>query len=120
MQCVRNINHTLLLKMSVVSEQMAILWFYFIMHLSMLSPRVGGRWADPACASAAEKMYVKRKEVMFIGDFNMNMLESPDNPNGPNKDLTKFSQQFCLTKVIHEATRTTNYSRTLLDIVLTP
>lgn len=32
----------------------------------------------PACASAAEKMYVKRKEVMFIGDFNMNMLESPD------------------------------------------
>ena len=73
----------------------------------------------PACASAAEKMYVKRKEVMFIGDFNMNMLESPDNPNGPNKDLTKFSQQFCLTNVIHEATRTTNYSRTLLDIVLT-
>ena len=49
----------------------------------------------------------------------MNMIESPDNPNGPNKDLTKLSQQFCLTNVIHEATRATNYSRTLLDIVLT-
>ena len=34
----------------------------------------------PACATAAERMYVKRKEIMFIGDFNMNMHESPDNP----------------------------------------
>lgn len=56
---------------------------------------------------------------MFIGDFNMNMLESPDNPNGPNKDLTNFMEQFCLTNVIHEATRTTNCSNTLLDIILT-
>ena len=73
----------------------------------------------PACATAAERMYVKRKEIMFIGDFNMNMLESPDNPNGPNKDLTNFMEQFCLTNVIHEAKRTTNCSSTLLDIILT-
>lgn len=59
------------------------------------------------------------KEIMFIGDLNMNMLKSSDNPNGPNKDLTKFIEQFCLTNVIHEATRTTNYSKTLLDVVLT-
>ena len=56
---------------------------------------------------------------MFIGNFNMNMLESPDNPNGPNKDLTNFMEQFCLTNVIHEAKRTTNCSSTLLDIILT-
>ena len=68
---------------------------------------------------AAERMYVKRKEIMFIGDFNMNMLESPGNPNGPNKDLTNFMEQFCLTNVIHEATRATNCSNTLLDVVLT-
>ena len=66
-----------------------------------------------------QKMYAKRKEIMFIGDLNMNMLKSSDNPNGPNKDLTKFIEQFCLTNVIHEATRTTNYSKTLLDVVLT-
>ena len=31
MQCARNeTNHTLLFKMTVVSEQMAMLWFYFI------------------------------------------------------------------------------------------
>jgi len=47
------------------------------------------------------------------------MLESSDNSNGPNKGLTNFIKQFCLRSVIHEATRTTNYSRTLLDIVFT-
>ena len=47
------------------------------------------------------------------------MLESHDNPNGTYKDLTNFMEQFCLTNVIHEATRTTNCSSTLLDIVLT-
>ena len=61
----------------------------------------------PACVTAAETMYVKRKEIMFIWDFNMNMHESPDNPNGPNKDLTNVMEQFCLTNIIHEATRTT-------------
>ena len=73
----------------------------------------------PACATAAERMHIKREEIMFIGDFNMNMLESSDNPNGPNKDLTNFMEQFCLTNVIREATRTTNCSNTLLDIVVT-
>ena len=36
-----------------------------------------------------------------------------------HKDLTNFKEQFCLTNVIHEATRTTNCSSTLLDIILT-
>ena len=49
----------------------------------------------------------------------MNVLESSDNSNSPNKDLTNFAEQFCLTKVIHKATRTTNCSSTLLDIALT-
>lgn len=57
-------------------------------------------------------MFVKRKESLFIGDFNMNMLESPDNPNGPNKDLTNFMEQFCLYNKYY-------CSSTLLDIVLT-
>ena len=56
---------------------------------------------------------------MFIGDFNMNVLESSDNPIGPNKDLTNFNDQFCLTNVTHEAMRTTNYLRTLFEICLT-
>ena len=43
MQCARNINHTLLLKMTVVSEQMAMLWFYFIITMvDILLPFVWG------------------------------------------------------------------------------
>ena len=71
------------------------------------------------CVTAAEKMYAKRKGNYVHWRPYMNMLKSSDNPNGPNKDLTKFIEQFCLTNVIHEATRTTNYSKTLLDVVLT-
>ena len=42
-QCARNINHTLLLKMTVVSEQMAMLWFYFITPwLKFCFPLFGG------------------------------------------------------------------------------
>ena len=37
MQCARNINHTLLLKMTVVSEQMTMLWFYFIITMVEIS-----------------------------------------------------------------------------------
>lgn len=51
--------------------------------------------------------------------MNINMLDSTYNPNGPDKVLANFIGQFCLTNVIQEATRTTNYSITLLDIVLT-
>ena len=43
MQCARNINHTLLSKMTVVSEQMAMLWFYFIITMvEILLPFVWG------------------------------------------------------------------------------
>ena len=76
-------------------------------------------WIYSGVWQQQRKCMPNEKEIMFIGDLNMNMLKSFDNPNGPNKDLTKFIEQFCLTNVIHEATRTTNYSKTLLDVVLT-
>jgi len=60
----------------------------------------------------------KQKEIIFIGDFNMNMLESSDNLNGPNKDLINFIEQFRPTNVTHEATRKINCSNTLLDNAL--
>lgn len=43
----------------------------------------------PACAPAPKRMYTKRKEVIFIRDLNMNMLESSNISNDPNKDLTE-------------------------------
>lgn len=42
------------------------------------------------CVMVVEKMYVKWKEILFIGDFNMNLFKFFDNLNGLNKDLIKF------------------------------
>ena len=75
----------------------------------------------PSCSSAAEQIYAKRKkEIVFIGDFNMNMLPENSNLQGdsPNPDLTSFCDQFSLTMAIDEPARVTKTSRTLLDVVL--
>ena len=53
----------------------------------------------PACVFAAERMYAKRKEVLFIGDFNMDMLSGKDNPQGPSQELSGFCDQLCLTVI---------------------
>ena len=66
----------------------------------------------------AEKMYTKRKEIIFVGDFNTNLLDTPENQNGPNKGLTNVARQFCLTSTIQQATRTKNHSKTQLDVAL--
>ena len=72
----------------------------------------------PACMLAAERMYAKRKEILFIGDFNMDMLSRKDNPQGPSQELSGFCDQICLTNVIRNPTRVTNSSKSLLDVIL--
>ena len=59
----------------------------------------------PACVLAAERMYAKRKEILFIGDFNMDMLSGKDNPQGPSQELSGFCDQLCLTNIIRNPTR---------------
>ena len=63
-------------------------------------------------------MYAKRHEILFIGDFNMDMLTGKDNPQGPNQELIGFCDQLCLTNVIRNPTRVTNSSKSLLDVIL--
>ena len=50
----------------------------------------------PACVLAAERVYAKRKEILFIGDFNMDMLSGKNNPQGPSQELSGFCDQLCL------------------------
>ena len=71
-----------------------------------------------ACSTAAEQMYIKRKEIIFIGDFNMNMLKGNKNQQGPDPDLTGFRDLFCLTNVIVEPTRVTKSTASLIDVIL--
>ena len=72
----------------------------------------------PSCVDAAERMYVKRKEIIFIGDFNMDMLIGQNNPQRPNQDLSNFIEQLCLTNLITNPTRVTKSTKSLLDVIL--
>jgi hypothetical protein len=72
----------------------------------------------PSCVDAAERMYVKRKEIIFIGDFNMDMLIGQNNPQRPNQDLSNFIEQPCLTNLITNPTRVTKSTKSLLDVIL--
>ena len=60
-----------------------------------------------SCVLAAEKMYTKRKEVMFLGDFNTDMLTENELSVGSSYSLSNFCDQFCLTNTIFVPTRVT-------------
>ena len=63
-------------------------------------------------------MYNKRKEIMFIGDLNLNLQTGNANPAGPNKEVSEFCNRFCLTNCIQDPTRMTDSTQTLLDVIL--
>ena len=71
-----------------------------------------------SCVLAAEKMYTKRKEVMFLGDFNIDMLTENESSVGSSYSLSNFCDQFCLTNTISVHTRVTASTKTLLDVIL--
>ena len=71
-----------------------------------------------SCKTAAENMLKKRKEVVFLGDFNLDMFVGNDNSRNPNAELSDFCDQFCLTNTINEPTRVTISSATLIDVIL--
>ena len=61
-------------------------------------------------------MYAKRKEIIFIRDFNMNMLSSKHNTLNP--ELSDFCDKFCLSDVIDKPTRVTDTTFSLIDVIL--
>ena len=63
-------------------------------------------------------MYTKRKEVMFLGDFNIDMLMASESSAGSSYSLSNFCDQFCLTNTISVPTRVTASTKTLLDVIL--
>ena len=69
-----------------------------------------------SCTTAAEHMYAKRKEIIFIGDFNMNKLSSKHST--PSSELSDFCDKFCLSNVIDKPTRVTDTTTSLIDVIL--
>ena len=69
-----------------------------------------------SCTTAAKHMYTKRKGIIFIGDFNMNMLSRKHNT--PNYELSDFCDEFCLSNVIDKPTRVIDTTCSLIDAIL--
>ena len=63
-------------------------------------------------------MYTTSKEVMFRGDFNIDMLTENESSAGSIYSLSNFCDQFCLTNTISVPTRVTASAKTLLDVIL--
>ena len=64
-------------------------------------------------------MYNTRKELLLLGDFNIDMYNKSDEGRFPNHNLVEFCQRFCFVNKISESTRVTDKTKTLIDVVLT-
>ncbi|RMX55071.1 hypothetical protein pdam_00023216 [Pocillopora damicornis] len=66
------------------------------------SPNLG-RVSDfiSTCSTATDKMLKSKSEIIFLGDFNINMLQNDHN-----------------TDLLNEPTRVTNTSKSLIDVIL--
>ena len=72
-----------------------------------------------SCSIAAENMLKIRSELVFIGDFNIDMMNYVDGHlHASNNHLSGFCDRFCLTNTITEATRVTTTSKTIIDVIL--
>lgn len=60
-----------------------------------------------------------RNEVVFVGDFNIDMMAYVDgNLHNTNNPLADFCDCYRLSNIITEPTRVTNTSETLIDVIL--
>ena len=69
-------------------------------------------------------MLKSKSEIIFLGDFKIDMLQNNCNinlhshTNPAAYPLTDFCDQFCLTNTIDEPTRVTKTSKSLIDVIL--
>ena len=65
-------------------------------------------------------MLKSKREIIFLGDFNIDMLQSNCNINlhSHTNPLTDFCDQLCLTNTVDEPTRVTKTSKSLIDVIL--
>ena len=70
-------------------------------------------------STATENMYNTRKELLLLGDFNMDMYENRDESRFPDTRLVDFCNRFCISNQIDNPTRVTKTSKSLIDVLLT-
>lgn len=65
--------------------------------------------------SAMEKINLDKCDFVLLGDLNADMTKFTRNK--PKKELQEFTTRHDLTQLITEATRVTETSRTLIDVI---
>ena len=68
--------------------------------------------------TSAEAMYNLRKELLLLGDFNMDLYNIAEG-RAPNSHLVDFCERFRLVNNIPEPTRVTSTTKRLIDVALT-
>ena len=71
-----------------------------------------------ALTSATELMYRSRRELLLLGDFNMDMTNDESMGKKTDSNLTDFCDKFCLDNQIKEPTRVTENTKMLIDVML--
>ena len=69
-------------------------------------------------SSTLDRIWMKRSNIILVGDFNFNLLP---NAQDTSSSIWKFRQllnKFNLKNVINKATRITDTSTTLIDLVI--
>ena len=65
-------------------------------------------------------MLKSKREIVFLGDFNIDMLYNNSKP-GLHKKMNPFAElcdQLCLTNTTEDPTRVTNTSKSLIYVIL--
>ena len=81
---------------------------WFLICLLSIIMKMQGLWVLATGCWAGRKNVHKTKEIMFIGDFNIDMLSENQTLPGPSHNLTNFCDQFCLTNTITDYTCNSN------------
>ena len=63
-------------------------------------------------------MFKCRKEIILIGDYNLDMLVNEDEGRTENKALKDLCDRFCLFNQITKPTRVTGKSQSLIEVIL--
>ena len=63
-------------------------------------------------------MYRSRRELLLLGDFNMDMTNDESVGRRADSNLRDFCDKFCLDNQIKEPTRVTENTKTLIDVML--
>ena len=69
-------------------------------------------------SSTMDRIWMKRTNIILLGDFNFNLLPKAQDTNSSIGKFRQLLNKFNVKNVINKATRITDTSTTLIDLVI--